>query len=228
MAIRQTFARMCRETRIRLDITQAELASAVHVSRGYIPNVETGRANPSIDMVDRIARVLGLQLELEAHSPTFLSERRPADFVHARCSAYVGRRLRSAGWQIAREVPARDGRIVAWIDLLTFDPHTGRLLIIEVKTRLDESVRPNARSVGTGALRHGRPGSLGGSRRRSAPGSSPWRAMRWIGRYCPIETSSAAGCPAMRSTCSPSLDPPPRPWRGRSRWSIREAAVATG
>lgn len=221
MAIRQTFARLCRETRIRLDITQAELAAAVHVSRGYIANVETGRANPSIDMVDRIATILGLQLGLAADPLTFLTERRTADFVHARCSAYVGRRLQSAGWQIAREVPARDGRIVAWIDLLAFDPYTGRLLIIEVKTRL-EDIGAAERQIGW--------------YRRLVPraarelGWQPRATGTWLVALASGEVDrslldhrSLIGdwLPGGAEPCSPSRDPAPRPWRERSRWSTR-------
>lgn len=138
MQIRMTFARACRETRTRLDISQAELAVQVGVSRGYIANLEAGRANPSMAQVDRIAEALGLELALTANPPTFLGERRPHDLVHARCSTYSGRRLEALNWQIAREVKVTDGRLHGWIDLLAFDPRTGTLLIIEIKTRLED------------------------------------------------------------------------------------------
>jgi hypothetical protein len=60
------------------------------------------------------------------------------DVVHARCSAYVDRRLRAEGWSTAREVALVDGRYRGWIDLLAFDPTTSSLFIIEIKTRVDD------------------------------------------------------------------------------------------
>lgn len=138
MPLRRSFADACRQTRIRLDISQRALADAIGVSRGYIANVESGRANPSLDQAERIAAALGLEVELVTRGPLFVSERRASDVVHARCSGYVDRRLRGLGWQTAREVELTEGRAHGWIDLLAFDPRTGTLLIIELKTRLED------------------------------------------------------------------------------------------
>lgn len=62
--LRMSFARLCRETRTMLDITQAELAAAVGVSRPYIAGIESGRANPSLEVVERIGSALGLEMRL--------------------------------------------------------------------------------------------------------------------------------------------------------------------
>ena len=62
----------------------------------------------------------------------------PADAVHARCSAYVQRRLEASDWQVLREVEIGGDRSRGWIDLVAFDPRTGTLLIIEIKTELDD------------------------------------------------------------------------------------------
>jgi len=138
MTIRDSFGRACRDTRIGLDLTQQELADAIGVSRGYIAKVEAGRANISIDLLEAISHALGTRIDLSASAPTFLSEREPHDLVHSRCSGMIGRRLTNGGWLIAREVDMTDGRIHGWADVLAFDPRTETLLIIEIKTQLQD------------------------------------------------------------------------------------------
>lgn len=135
--LRVTFARLCFETRTMLDISQQALADAVGVSRAYISTIESGRANPSLDLVSRVADRLGIEIDLLARPPLILA-RPQHDLVHARCSGYVDRRLRRAGWEVRREAEIVHGRSHGWIDLLAFDRRTGMMLIIEVKTRLDD------------------------------------------------------------------------------------------
>ena len=137
MALRVTFAHMCRDTRTRLRLTQAQLAVSVGVSRGYVANIERGNANPSLDMVDRFAKALELEVEFVARPPVVIGGHQ-RDFVHARCSSHVEGRLRTAGWLTAREVEITHGRSHGWIDILAFDPRTGMLLVIELKTRIDD------------------------------------------------------------------------------------------
>ena len=136
--MRVTFARLCRETRTMLDITQQELANAVGVSRPHIAAIESGRANPSLALVERIADRLGIQLDLVAVRPVVIAGPSHGDLVHARCSGYSDRRLRGAGWDVRREVEVVHGRSHGWIDLMAFDPRTGALLIVEIKTRIDD------------------------------------------------------------------------------------------
>lgn len=134
--LRVTFARLCFDTRTMLDITQQTLADAVGVSRPHIAAIEGGRTNPSLDLVARIADRLGIQLDLVAQIPLIVAPPQH-DLVHARCSGYVDRRLRRAGWEVSREIEVVHGRSHGWIDLLAFDPRTGALLIVEIKTRID-------------------------------------------------------------------------------------------
>jgi transcriptional regulator with XRE-family HTH domain len=136
--MRVTFGQGCRDTRIDLDLTQQQLADRVGVTRGYIAKVERGRANPSLELVGRIGEALGLRLTLAIEGPILFGARRQRDAVHARCSGYVDRRLRGAGWQTAREVEIVHGRAHGWIDILAFDPRSRTLFIIEIKTRLDD------------------------------------------------------------------------------------------
>jgi transcriptional regulator with XRE-family HTH domain len=137
-SISRSFAQMCLDTRLALDVTQQQLASRVGVSRSYVGRIERGIANPSIRLVESMASTLGIELELVARRPVVHEPRQPRDVVHARCSAYADRRLRALGLETAREVEVVHGRSHGWIDLLAFDRRRGTLLLIEVKTRLDD------------------------------------------------------------------------------------------
>ena len=133
--MRISFARLCRDTRVMLDITQAELAAAVGVSRAHIASIESGRANPSLDLAWAIADRLGIDLQLAASAPLVVDRRR-SDLVHARCAGYVERRMHGSGWLVAREVEVMLGRSHGWIDLLAFHPTSRLLVIVEIKTRI--------------------------------------------------------------------------------------------
>lgn len=137
VVLRSTFATLCRRTRADLDISQRELAAATGLSRGYLASIELGRANPSLGTVERIADALGIELELIARPPIILGDRQ-RDIVHAWASGYVDRRIRAASWETAREVELAATRARGWIDLLAFNPRNGLLVIIEVKTRIDD------------------------------------------------------------------------------------------
>jgi transcriptional regulator with XRE-family HTH domain len=137
MPIRTTFARICRETRIRLRLTQEQLARAAGVSRGYVAKIEQAQANPSIEVVERVAGALELEIELVARPPIVIGAQQ-RDLVHARCSGHADGRLRSAGWLTAREVEIIHGRSHGWIDLLGFSPKSGLVLVVELKTRIDD------------------------------------------------------------------------------------------
>lgn len=136
-----SLATLCRHRRTELDITQAAVATALGISRSHYVAVEGARANPSAELMDRIAEVLGLRLHLTATPTVITLEAAVRDAVHARCLAYVIRRLAAAGWLVLRELPIEDGRYRGWIDAIAFDPRSGTLLIIEVKTVLDDTGR---------------------------------------------------------------------------------------
>jgi transcriptional regulator with XRE-family HTH domain len=135
--LRLVLARALRDARFDLRLSQREVAGLVGISRGYVAAIEIGRANPSLDVVDRIGDALGLEAALSLRRPIVI-EPRQRDLVHARCSGYVDRRLRTAGWQTAREVEVVLGHSHGWIDLMAFRPGTGTAILIEIKTRLDD------------------------------------------------------------------------------------------
>jgi transcriptional regulator with XRE-family HTH domain len=136
--IQTSFAEACRSIRISLDLTQEQVASRAGVSRAHYSKVERGRETPSLALVERIADALGLRLTLAVQPPIIHGGPISRDVVHARCSAYVERRLRGAGWRVVREVLVEAGHHRGWIDLLAFDPRSGTVLVIECKTRLDD------------------------------------------------------------------------------------------
>lgn len=138
MRIRAVFGQGCRSTRIALDLSQQQLADAIGIHRGHLANIEAGRANISVDLMDRIADVVGLRLQLMVDPPAFFGTRRAHDTVHAWCSGYISRRLGMAGWLVAREVDVSSAGVRGWIDLLAFHPAARILAIVEIKTRLED------------------------------------------------------------------------------------------
>ncbi len=129
---------MCRDARVSLDVTQAGLALRVGVTRSYIGTIRAGRRQPDVHVIEAIADALGMDLEVVARVPIVHDRPRPRDAVHARCSGYVDRRLRTVGLETAREVEVVHGRSHGWIDLLAFDQRTRTLLVIDIKTRIDD------------------------------------------------------------------------------------------
>ena len=136
-----TLGVICRSRRSELDLTQAAVSQSLGISRSHYAAIEAARANSSIALVDRIGETLGLRFALAASAVALITDPTVRDAVHARCSAYVMRRLESDGWLVLREMEITDGRLRGWIDLLAFDPQTRTLLIIEIKTSIDDMGR---------------------------------------------------------------------------------------
>jgi transcriptional regulator with XRE-family HTH domain len=55
-----------KERRNALQITQSSLAELAKISLNTLYKIERGEANPTIDIIEKIAEVLGLELKLEA------------------------------------------------------------------------------------------------------------------------------------------------------------------
>ncbi len=136
--LRSAFGVWCRHHRVSQRLTQDALASRAGLTRGYIAAIETGRANPTLDVVSRVAGALDLDAGWRLQPPIIHSDQNVRDITHARCSAYVDRRLRHAGFETAREVEIVHARSHGWIDLLAYEAERATMLIIEVKTRIDD------------------------------------------------------------------------------------------
>ncbi len=54
------FGQHLRQERSAANLSLAALAAKLHVTKGYLSRLESGKATPSTDMVERIARVLGI------------------------------------------------------------------------------------------------------------------------------------------------------------------------
>jgi hypothetical protein len=100
------------------------------VERAVVPDLP-------IATVVRILNALDVRIDLRLLAPTLAAD--PVrDRAHARCVAYVARRLERAGWLVLTEVAVGDDRWRGFIDVLAFDPIAHVLLVIEVKVGLDD------------------------------------------------------------------------------------------
>ena len=123
----------------RSGLSQRVLAMRIGRSQAYVSLVERGRiAGFTIVEAEAIRRGLGATLVLGIEAPVLVAGSRQRDAAHARCVAYVARRLIRDGWIVRREVqigtPGRPG----WIDVLAYNPESRVLLVIEVKTELTD------------------------------------------------------------------------------------------
>jgi HTH-type transcriptional regulator/antitoxin HipB len=65
---------LVRENRLKLKLSQAQLAERVGVSRLWIVNLEKGKSTAQLDLVLRTLDILGLSLDISAKSPASQSD----------------------------------------------------------------------------------------------------------------------------------------------------------
>lgn len=131
-------ARSVKDGRQAFGWSQRELGRRARVSRQMVGRVERATVSPSLEVSARLFGALGIEAELVVRLPFLMDRQRQRDPAHARCGAYVQRRLEKANLAVRREVEVVHGRSHGWIDLLAIDPHSGTLLVIEIKTQLDD------------------------------------------------------------------------------------------
>lgn len=150
-ALAIAFGHMVRRTRLALRRTQKAVGASSGLSPPEISRIEHGRRpGLSLRTIGALCDALGIQAAW-ALQPPFVAGastpdvpgpiRRPGrqqDAGHARCSAYVRRRLERLGWEVAQEVEIVLGRTHGWIDILAFRAATGTLLIGEIKTEFHD------------------------------------------------------------------------------------------
>jgi transcriptional regulator with XRE-family HTH domain len=132
-------AEVIRDACRALGWSQRELSRRSGVPQTAISRMLRGRLDSvDLDQLARIGVAVGARVRLVVDAP-FLSDRaRQRDVVHARCIGYVATRLRLAGWMVATEIEIRGSRGSGWIDVLAMHPASGRLLVIEIKTEIDD------------------------------------------------------------------------------------------
>lgn len=139
---RQVFATIAdtvRTSRLRLGWSQRELSRRSGVSQSQISQISliehAQHADVRMSVIDRLFSIMGLRYWLRIDVGVAGSARQ-TDLAHARCVIHAERRLKAAGWLVEREVEIGGDRSRGWIDLLAFDPTSGSLLVIEVKTEV--------------------------------------------------------------------------------------------
>lgn len=138
-ALPSTVGRTFRKARLTIGVSQRALARRTGVSQSAQSRFERGLGSSiGLAEIEILARALGGTAMMILDFPFIEQRARQRDALHARCVGYVARRLQSAGWLVATEVQI-EGRLgPGWIDLLAFDPGSRTLLVIEVKTAVDD------------------------------------------------------------------------------------------
>jgi transcriptional regulator with XRE-family HTH domain len=132
--LRTAIAAAVRDGRAAIGWSRDELARRAGVASGTVTMIERCQVNWTVDGAGAVVAALGVTLDLRFQLALAIPRQR--DAAHARCVAYVQRRLERDGWIVRREVEIAHGPSHGWIDLLAFHPATRRLLVIEVKTEL--------------------------------------------------------------------------------------------
>jgi transcriptional regulator with XRE-family HTH domain len=119
--------------------TQVELAQRADMSQAMVSAIENGRVGDlTFSRAERLLAAMGARLVVSVDAPFLGDRQRQREPAHARCAAHVASRLRRAGWQVATEVEVGGDRSRGWIDVLAYDPVTGWLLVVEIKTEIHD------------------------------------------------------------------------------------------
>lgn len=67
--LRQIFGTQLRAARKAKELTIFDVAYAAHVDWSYVAQIETGKNNPSLDVMDALAQAVGLPLDQLLKAP---------------------------------------------------------------------------------------------------------------------------------------------------------------
>jgi transcriptional regulator with XRE-family HTH domain len=127
--------------------SQRELAARLGTNQSAIRRLVRGGPTLDVGLLTAALDLLGIRLSIDADPVGIAARRDQRDAVHARCCAYCVGSLKRRGWLVVVEVEVGEGRFRGWIDILAFRPSDGALLVIEVKTEIDDLGR-TLRSLG--------------------------------------------------------------------------------
>jgi hypothetical protein len=97
--------------------------------------------------IGRLLDALQVRIEIKVEVPFLADRRRQRDRAHAYCVAFLARRLTMSGWVVEREVEVQGKRSHGWIDVLAYRHAERALLVIEMKTEIEDLGRIE-RSIG--------------------------------------------------------------------------------
>lgn len=130
--------RTIRKARLGRRWSQRRLAATGACSQSEISRIERGvMIDLTIRRATRILRALDIEPQLNLAVPR-IDAVPQRDRAHARCVGAVARRLAKTGFVVAMEVEVGRPRWRGWVDILAIHPITRLLLVIEVKTELDD------------------------------------------------------------------------------------------
>ena len=130
--------RAIRSTSETFGWSQRELARRLGTNQTAIRRLQAGGATIDSKLATAALDLLGIRVTIDANSIGLAGRREQHDLVHARCCGYVARQLKQRGWEVQTEVEIGEGRYRGWIDILAYRPSYGALLVIEVKTEIDD------------------------------------------------------------------------------------------
>lgn len=127
------------EVRSAMGWSQRELGRRAGLSQSEISKIERCVVDQlTFDVAGRLMDSLGIRAMLDLRAPFIADRRRQRDGGHARCLAYVARRLERLGWSVLTEVEIVSGTARGWIDVLAYRAADRTLLVIEVKTEIED------------------------------------------------------------------------------------------
>lgn len=130
--------RAIRSTSATFGWSQRELARRLGTNQTALCRLLAGGASIDARLATAALDLLGIRLTLDANPMGLAGRREQRDLVHARCAGYVARELKRRGWEVRTEVEIGGGRFRGWIDILAYRPSDGALLVIEIKTEIDD------------------------------------------------------------------------------------------
>lgn len=130
---------LVRDLRLTVGWSQRELARRADVSQALVSAIESGRiANVTVGTLAALLAAMGSELVIDAIRPFLADRERQRDPAHVLCINQVVRRLQRAGWATATEVEVGGDRSRGWVDVLAWNPVTGVVLVIEIKTEIHD------------------------------------------------------------------------------------------